>query len=198
MKARDVSRWALVFALAVSVGFIAAEGRAQAYKYKDEHGHVHFTENYYEVPEKFRKQLETRDMPIAVDPNAAAGGSPGQAAAATAFQDGVRQGMGRDLTIKQQDALAKWWKAWGMTWMVIGGIGLLANLAIHLGLIVHALTNDHLGWGLANFLIGVTTPFYLMAHVQQSIVTRLALLALYLSPGVIAGVAVSQVLTVLS
>lgn len=200
MKAR-VARIALVVALATALGLVATnlvatKARAQAYMYKDDNGHAHYTENYYEVPEKYRKRLETRDMPTLVDPNAPAASAPG--ASEVAFQDGVRNVSGRDLTVKQQDALAKWWKTWGLTWMIVGGITVLAQLAIHLGLIVHALTTNHIGWGIANFLLGVTTPIYLMAHVEQSVTTRLGLLVLYFAPGIVAGIVVSQVMAVLT
>jgi hypothetical protein len=195
MKAR-VARIALVVALAVGLGLVANKAHAQAYKYKDEAGHVHFTENYYEVPEKYRKKLETREMPVVVDKNAPNAEPAG--ANEVAFQDGVRTVSGKDLTVQQQDALAKWWKSWGTTWMIVGGITLALQLAIHLGLIVHALTNNHVGWGLANFLIGVTTPIYLMVHVEQSMVTRLGLLAMYFAPGIVLGIAFNQIIAVLS
>jgi hypothetical protein len=196
MKAR-ISRIALVVALAVGLGVLASKAHAQAYKYKDENGHVHFTENYYEVPEKFRKKIETRDMPTVVDPNSPNAG-PADAATEVALQDHVRSVSGKDLTIKQQDALSKWWKTWGMTWLIVGGITVALQLVIHLGLIVHALTNGHVGWGVANFVLGVTTPIYLMAHVEQSMATRLGLLVLYFAPGVVAGVVFSQIIAVLS
>lgn len=186
-----------MLAIAVGLSFAAAQSRAQAYKWKDANGHIHFTENYYEVPEKYRKNLETREMPTAHDPNAAA-----DAAAAdtteVAFEDGVRSATGRDLTVQQQEKLAAWWKAWGTTWLIVGGITLLAHALIHLGLIVHALLNSHVGWGIANFLVGVTTPVYLMMHVEKEMPVRLALLALYLSPSVAIAVAVSQLVSVLS
>jgi hypothetical protein len=196
MKAR-VARIALVIALAVGLGLVAGKAHAQAYKYKDENGHVHFTEDYSEVPAKYRKHLETREMPAIVDPNAPQA-TPAEARTEVALQDSVRSVSGRDLTIKQQEALSKWWKTWGMTWMIVGGVTVLLQLAIHLGLIIHALTTDHIGWGIANFLVGVTAPIYLMMHVEQSVATRLGLLVLYFAPGIAVGVALSQVMRVLA
>jgi hypothetical protein len=194
MKAR-VCRIAVVVALAVGLSLVASKAHAQAYKYKDENGHVHFTENYYEVPEKYRKKIETREMPAVVDKNAP-GGTPA-AASEVAFEDHVRSVSGKDLTVQQQDKLAKWWKTWGMTWMIAGGIAFALQLAIHLGLVVHALTNSHVGWGLANLFVGVTTPIYLMVHVEQSMPVRLGMLALYFAPGVVLGIALQQVIAVL-
>jgi Domain of unknown function (DUF4124) len=188
MNARDVSRWALVLALALGIGFVAAEGRAQAYKYKDERGHVHFTENYYEVPEKFRSQIETREMPKVVDPNAPAAEEPAPGTAAASFEDGLRHGMGRDLTVKQQDALHAWIKRW-----TLPGIAALAlNVAIALAMVVHAFVQGHIGWGLANFFLGVSSPFYIMVKLEQSVVVRLGLLLLYLAPFIVMGMAVSE------
>ncbi|MGH2899048.1 MAG: DUF4124 domain-containing protein, partial [Solirubrobacteraceae bacterium] len=57
-----------MFALLLGLGWLASDARAQAYKYKDERGHVHFTENLYEVPARYRSQVETRDMPVHVPP----------------------------------------------------------------------------------------------------------------------------------
>ncbi len=191
-----VSRWALVIALAVGLGFVAAEVRAQAYKWKDASGHVHFTDNLYDIPEKYRPNIETREMPAQLgDPS---GDGEEADASEIAFQDGMRNMSGQDLTVKQQEQFAAWWKTWGMTWIIVGGIALLANVVIQLSLIVHALTNGHIGWGIANFLIGISTPIYLMVHVEQSMGTRLALLALYLSPGIVFGMIAAQMVTALS
>ena len=188
MKARDVSRWALVLALALGVGFAAAEARAQAYKYKDERGHVHFTENYYEIPEKFRSQIETREMPTVVDPNAPAKDTGVPGAAAASFEDGVRHGMGRDLTIKQQDALHAWMKRW--MWPGIASLAL--NLAIALAMVVHAFLQGYIGWGLANFFLGVSSPVYIMVKLEQGVPVRLALLLLYLAPFIVIAMAVGE------
>ena len=195
MKAR-VSRVVLVLAIAVGLSFAAVHAHAQAYKWKDANGHIHFTENYYEVPEKYRKNIETREMPTQVGDPTAEGAEPD--ASEIAFQDGVRSMSGRDLTVKQQEQFDAWWKTWGMTWIIAGGLSLVANLVIHLGLVVHALINGRVGWGIANFIIGISTPIYLMVHVEQSMGARLGMLALYLSPGIVFGIMVSQMITVLS
>src|SRR5258706_1818500 len=195
MNART-TRAVLVVALVLGFCLVANKAHAQAYKYKDEAGHVHFTDNYYEVPEKYRKKLETREMPVVVDKNSPSAAPAG--ASGVAFEDGVRSVSGKDLTIKQQEALAGWWKTWGTTWMIVGGITFALQLAIHFGLIVHALTNSHVGWGIANFLLGVTTPIYLMVHLEQSMVTRLGLLLMYFPPGIALGIAFRQILAVLA
>ena len=85
MKTRTLTRSVLLVALACACGWLASEARAQAYKYKDAQGHVHFTENIYEVPDRYRKQVETREMPVHVDPNAPA--AP-QGTVAASFEDG--------------------------------------------------------------------------------------------------------------
>jgi hypothetical protein len=195
MKNR-VSRWALVIAIAVGLSLAAAQARAQAYKWKDASGHIHFTENYYEIPEKYRKNIETREMPTRAGDPAASGEEPD--ANEVAFQDGVRSMSGRDLTVAQQEKLDAWFKAWGTTWIIVGGLSLLANVVIALGLVAHAFINGRIGWGLANFFIGISTPVYLMVHVEQSMGVRLGMLALYLSPGIVFGVVVSQLVGVLA
>jgi hypothetical protein len=201
MNARDLSRWALVtlttFAVVwIAAAFAASPARAQAYKYKDSAGHVHFTEDYYEVPEKYRNQVETREMPHAVDPNAAAEqaekDSP-QGAAAASFETGVRQGMGGNLTTKQEEALHTWMKKW--MWPFIAA--LLVNMIISLSMVIHAFVQGKIGWGLANFFIGVSSPFYLMLHLEQSAIARVGLLLLYLSPMIVGGVAGAELAGVL-
>lgn len=194
MKARGLSRWALVLALALGIGLVAAEGRAQAYKYKDERGHVHFTENYYEVPEKFRKQIETREMPTVVDPNSPASNAPAEGTTAASFEDGLRHGLGRDLTVKQQDALHAWMKRWMWPW--IGALAL--NVAIALSMVVHAFVEGRIGWGLANFFIGVSSPFYILMKLEQSVVVRVSLLVLYLAPFIVLSMAMSELVKALS
>jgi len=197
MEARRRSGKVLWLALSVGILFAAAEARAQAYKYKDDHGQVHFTENLYDIPEKYRAHLETREMPVHLDLNGQAG-EPADGTVQASVEDTVRQVRGKDLTIKQQDALAKWWKTYGMTWLVVGGIALLVHLAIHLSMVIHAFLNKNMGWGLMNLLVGVTSPFYLMMHLEQSLAVRLALLGLYLAPGVIFGVVLSQIAALLT
>ena len=129
METRKLARSLLLVALACACGLTAGTARAQAYKYKDAQGHVHFTENIYEVPERYRSQVETRDMPAVVDPNAPA---PQETAMATSFEDGLRHGLGRDLTIKQQDALHAWMKKWAVPVIV----AFVLNALIGLGMVI--------------------------------------------------------------
>jgi hypothetical protein len=192
MKAHALARRTAVTLLALAlvsgaVALLAGSARAQAYKYKDSAGHVHFTEDYYEVPERYRNQIETREMPVQVDPNAAKDQPPvpGAGAAAASFEDGVRHGMGGHLTIKQQDALHAWMKKWMWPW--IGAM--VVNVIIALSMVIHAFVQGKIGWGLANFFLGVTSPFYLMMHLEQSVVVRIALLLLYLAPMIVGGMA---------
>src|SRR5215813_4637316 len=84
MKTSTLSRSVLLVALAVACGWLAAEARAQAYKYKDAQGHVHFTENIYDIPERYRSKVETREMPTHADPNATEAAGP-QGALTTSF-----------------------------------------------------------------------------------------------------------------
>lgn len=195
MTNRTLSRWLCALAVIVVAGWIAGAAFAQggqAYKYKDDRGRVHFTDNIYDIPAKYRAQVETRDMPVhnpAPGSAEAAQAPPPEGSVAASFQEGLQQGMGTDsLSPKQQEALNGWMKRWTIPFIVT----VVLNVLIALGLVVHAFTQGHVGWGLANFFLGVTTPVYLMMHLEQSMMTRLGLLLLYLSPGIIAGVAVFQ------
>lgn len=186
MKTRKLTRSLFLAALAGLVALFAADARAQAYKYKDAQGHIHFTENIYEVPERYRAQVETREMPTIVDPNAPA--VPAEGTVEASFEDGLRQGLGRDLTIKQTDAVRAWTGKWKIPFIA----ALVVNLLIGLGMVVHAFVQGKIGWGLANFFIGVSSPFYLMMHVEGSAVMRFGLLALYLSPIVVTFMAMNE------
>jgi hypothetical protein len=151
---------------------------------------VHFTDNLYDIPERYRAQVETREMP-AVKPQPGSSeerqAPPPEGSMAASFQQGLQEGMGTDsLTPQQQEALNAWMARWAIPFF-----GTLAlNVLVWLGLIVHAFTQGHVGWGLGNFFLGVTTPVYLMMHVEQSMASRLGLLALYLSPFFVMGAAI--------
>jgi len=181
----------VVFALLLGLAGLASDARAQAYKYKDERGHVHFTENLYDIPARYRSQVETRDMPVhvpAAGSPEAASAPPAEGSVAASFQQHLQDETGQSFTPKQQEALNGWMKRW--IWPI--GVTVVLNMVISLGLVIHAFTQGHVGWGLANFFLGVTAPVYLMMHVEQSALTRVGLLALYLSPIVVVIVAAMQ------
>jgi hypothetical protein len=188
MTNRTWSRWLCALSVAIVAGWIAGSAAAQggqAYKYKDERGRIHFTDNIYDIPAKFRSQVETRDMPAHIPQPGSAEekqAPPPEGSIEASFQDGLQQGMGTSsLDPKQQQAFNEWIARW--KWPFIGTSAL--NVLIALALIVHAFTQGHVGWGLLNFVVGVTTPVYLLIHVEQPIAARLGLLALYLSPFVV-------------
>src|SRR5262245_5402901 len=188
MKTRTLTRSVWLVALACGLGLVAPDARAQAYKYKDAQGHVHFTENIYEVPERYRSQVETRDMPTLADPMADAKKAE-EGTVAASFEDGLRQGLGRNLTVKQDEAVHAWAKKWAIPFIATFAL----NMLIGLGMVVHAFVQGKVGWGLANFFIGVSSPFYLMMHVEGSQVMRFGLLALYLSPFVVMFMAIGEI-----
>ena len=81
----------VVFALSLGLYLagLASTALAQAYKYKDDRGNIHFTENLHEIPAKFRNQVETRDMPVHVP-------EPGSAEAAAAVNPSINdEGKGQ-------------------------------------------------------------------------------------------------------
>ena len=196
--ARSTSlRWLFALSLVLSLGWLASNAAAQAYKYKDDRGHIHFTENLHEIPAKYRSQVETRDMPVHIpEPGSAeeASAAPEEGSVAASFQSRIQEQRGQSLTPKQQAELNAWIKRWTIPAVVT----VLLNFAISLGLIIHAFKEGHTGWGLANFFLGFTTPIYLFVHVEQSLMTRVGLLALMFSPLVVVGMAVAQLATALS
>ena len=189
----------VVFALSVSLYLagLASSALAQAYKYKDDRGNIHFTENLHEIPVKYRGQIETREMPVHMaEPGSAEAGAqaPEEGSVAASFQQAIQEERGQSLSPAQQTALNAWFKRW----TIPAVITILLNFAISLGLVIHAFRSGHVGWGLANFFLGFTTPIYLMVHVEQSVTTRLGLLALMFSPLIVIGVAVAQLATALA
>jgi len=195
--ARSTSlRCLFALSLLLSLGWLASNAAAQAYKYKDDRGHIHFTENLYEIPVKYRSQVETREMPVHVpEPGSAeeAAAPPEEGSVAASFQERIQEQRGQSFTPKQQAEM----KAWMKRWTIPAVITVLLNFAISLGLVIHAFREGHTGWGLANFFLGVTTPIYLFVHVEQSTATKLGLLALMFSPAVVAGMAIAQLATAL-
>src|SRR5258705_1640694 len=172
MKRRTLTLSVLTVALAFACGLFAANARAQAYKYKDAQGHIHFTENIYEVPEKQRAKVETREMPVVVDPNAPV--APKEGTVAASFENQVRQGLDRNLTVKQDEAV----HAWAAKWAIPFYATLALNVLIALGMVVHAFLQGKIGWGLAKFFVGVSSTFYLMVPPVGSAMMRVRLLGL--------------------
>jgi len=189
----------VVFALSLGLYLagLASTALAQAYKYKDDRGNIHFTENLHEIPARYRSQVETREMPAHVpEPGSAeeAAAPPEEGSVAASFQQAIQEERGQSLTPTQQTEL----KAWISRWMIPALLTIALNFVISLGLVIHAFNTGHIGWGLANFFLGFTTPIYLMVHVEQSVPMRLGLLAMMLSPLVVIGVAVAQLATALA
>ena len=176
---------------------LASSALAQAYKYKDDRGNIHFTEHLHEIPAKYRKQVETREMPVRVpEPGSAeaAAAPPEEGSVAASFQQAIQEERGQSLTPAQQTAL----NAWMSRWWLPALLTIALNFAVSLGLVIHAFNTGHVGWGLANFFLGFTTPIYLFVHVEQSLAMRFGLLALMLSPLVVIGMAVAQLATALA
>ncbi|HTO09800.1 MAG TPA: DUF4124 domain-containing protein [Myxococcota bacterium] len=188
-----VARGLLVTLAVAACALAAHEARAQAYKYKDSSGHVHFTEDYDQIPERYRKQVETREMPAHVDPNSPEANKAQQGATAATFEEGVRQGMGGNLTVKQEQALHAWIGKW--MWPFIAG--LVVNWIITLSMVIHAFVQGRIGWGLANFFIGVTTPVYVMLQLEQTALVRVGLLFLWIAPMIVGGMAGSDLASAL-
>jgi hypothetical protein len=187
----------VVFALLLGLAGLASDARAQAYKYKDERGHVHFTENLYDIPARYRSQVETREMPVHVPPAGspeAKSAPPAEGSVAASFQHALQDETGQSFSPKQQEAM----NAWMGRWILPIVITVVVNMVISLGLVIHAFTQGHVGWGLANFFLGVTSPVYLMLHVEQPATARVGLLALYLSPIIVVIVAAMQLASALA
>jgi hypothetical protein len=184
MKAQ-VARGLLVTLAVLATALAVREARAQAYKYKDANGHVHFTEDYYQIPERYRKQIETREMPTRVDPNAPSGEEAEPGTAKASVEGLARQSVGGNMTVQQKKAFDAWLGYWAAPFI----IGAIVNGLLTISMVIHAFTQGRVGWGLANLFIGVTSPFYMMTQLEQSLAVRLTLLLGWTAPMIIGGMA---------
>jgi hypothetical protein len=134
MLAPKTFRTLLLAALFVS---LAGGASAQMYKYTDERGHVHFTDNPSLVPDSYRAQLEELDL----------------------HHDNISRDSGSRLSGAVPGRLDRL-----IILFIAAG---LVSFVITLGSVFHAFANHRILWGLANFFIGVSVPVYLLIHVER-------------------------------
>lgn len=155
MLARESFRALLLAALFVS---LAGGASAQMYKYTDERGHVHFTDNPSLVPDSYRSQLEELDLH---HDNVSSDSGSWLSGAAPKHLDRFRPGQPEfeKLRSRMEQGMPKW-----IILFIAAG---LVSFVITLGSVFHALANQRILWGIANFFIGLTVPVYLLIHVER-------------------------------
>ncbi|MHC4083200.1 MAG: DUF4124 domain-containing protein [Planctomycetota bacterium] len=169
---------ASLFLLVVSAG---EKATAQAFKYVDENGRVHFTDNYARVPPKFRDQVEERKMSSSETP-ARKSSSPSPSRRA-ATRPGELDGLGRllanalifladedgePMTLTEKRAVEGWAADWG--WAALWA-ATISSLII-MGMVVHAFITDRKMWGVLNFVFGFTAVPYMFMYVEKPLAVR--------------------------
>lgn len=180
-----------LLAFAVLTLVLAADAAlAQAYKYRDARGRVHYTDNLYEVPENQREAVETVEMPAApLTPEELEAQSDPRVIATSAFENGVRAGLGRELDGEGQKTLREWAQRWLIPYV---GTAIVSAL-VALGLTIHAFANGHPVWGVLQItLLGLPSGVYAVLHPEQSLPARLGLLVLWLSPALVSIASLAQ------
>lgn len=184
--------------LALTLLAPAGSARAQAYTYRDEHGRWHFTDNAAAVPEEYRDRVEERPMEVL------AAGSRGEAEDASVVErildqpltgsemtgaDAIEGALGslfaqvdRDrrarglspLSLQQKRALGEWARGSVLPWIAASVLSLLSTIA----LVIHGFSTGHPVWAVANLLVYVTQPVYVLLHLarDQALVRGAALL----------------------
>jgi len=161
--------------------FAGEKAAAQAFKYVDENGRVHFTDNYARVPPKFRDQVEERKMSVRESP-ARESSSPSPSRR-EASGPGELDGLGRlladaliflaeedgePMTLTEKRAIEGWAADWGWAGLWASTISSL----IIMGMVVHAFITDRKLWGVVNFVFGFTAIPYMFMYVEKPLAVR--------------------------
>ncbi|MEE9279627.1 MAG: hypothetical protein V3V67_05590 [Myxococcota bacterium] len=198
---------ACLAAALVLIALCVASGRAsaQAYSYQDEWGRWHFTDNWDSVPPKYRGQVEERSMePRPGSAGAAASESDSVVAKLLADPLGAFENVGREgviaasledfyqqldrdrraggltpLSRQQRQQFEDWVRSSIAPWIIACVLAFLSTI----GLVIHGFSTGHPGWAVANLLLYVTQPFYVMLHTaRENAVVRVGVLLVVLLP----------------
>jgi hypothetical protein len=136
---------------------------AQAYRWQDEEGRIHFTDDPGAVPARFRTQVEQLELP---EP---AGGAPQSTSATAGAADGtnaqVAEALGQlwpDVPAAKRQALVE--VVLDRLLLVLIGLGLhtLATLAMF----GHALASGRRLWAAGNLLLPFIPPLYVLLELD--------------------------------
>ena len=182
---------------------VSERASAQAYTYQDEWGRWHFTDNWDSVPPKYREQVEERPMEprpgsagaaasesvvakLLADPLGALESDGRKGVIVAALEDFYQQ-VNRDrragglapLSSQQRQQFDDWVRSSIAPWIVASVLSLLSTI----GLVIHGFSTGRPGWAVANLLLYVTQPFYVMLHTaRENAVVRVGVLLLVLLP----------------
>ena len=197
-----VSSCLLMVFSTIAFGLLADRADGQAYSYKDERGRWHFTDNPAAVPPEYRDEVQER--PMNAPPSGSAGEDDGFAgrflssSVVTPVEgelgSAVKKALGAFLQRVNQDRRARslpplaprqrqrvegWLRSSLKPWIA----SLVLSVIVTIGLMIHGFANGHPIWAIANFLLTVTQPFYVLLHIaRESIALRMLVLLVALIP----------------
>ena len=186
----------------IAFGLLADRADGQAYSYKDERGQWHFTDNPAAVPPEYRD--EVRGRPMNAPPSGSADeddgfagrflsssvvtpvdgelGSAIEGALGAFFQQVNQDRRARSLSPlapRQRQRVEGWLRSSLKPWIA----SLVLSVIVTIGLMIHGFANGHPIWAIANFLLTVTQPFYVLLHMaQESVALRMLVLLVALIP----------------
>ncbi len=168
---------AACLALAVS----SAPAAGEAWRWTDERGVVHFTDNAPSVPKRYRdeaERVELSDRPGVVG---------GVAAVNERVQERIVAGAQGRFAEADLQAIEAWMDSWGMGFLAAG----IPWMAVTLAAALHALMRRRFLWALSNVVLWVVSvPLYLLLRFEpRTLGVRLVLLALWTAPFVVGGLA---------
>ncbi len=192
---RKTARVLLAIAsVAVRVGALGAtpDASAEAWRYTDERGVVHFTDQPAKVPERYQEQLESFEIeqgrkspPQGSPPTAEARGEPPtpEPRELSAFEERLLAQAQGHLDVAEMQALAGWLQTWGVAFVLSG---IPCGLVV-LACFVHTLLRRRFVWTLVNFFFGAfSVPFYILLRLDPlGVPARIGVLLLWCAPIVV-------------
>jgi hypothetical protein len=182
-------RWrqiALGCVLAACSVLTAVDARAQAYRWTDEHGQVHFTDDPSDIPPRFRKQLEAIPLPEPAPPAPPADvswldmllGGDSAPAHPRAEASPLADGLGQAVRAQWPGVPAS--KRAEIVAVIVERLPLLVlALVVHtvatLALFGHAVTQRRPFWALGNLLVLLVPPIYALFKLETGAFNKVLL-----------------------
>ena len=160
-----MSRGVLVLALWVLLAG-ASGAHAQTYRWQDEQGRIHFTDDPSDVPPRFRTQVEQLELPGPTHaPGQAAAPQPAPSASdgwmAQAVDDAVRLQFPKLPTGKRQQVASAI-----LDYLLPVLVGLAVHTLATLAMFGHAIANRRPLWAAGNLLVFFVPPLYALLALE--------------------------------
>jgi hypothetical protein len=183
--------WGLWTALGLGLAIaVASPAGAQVYTWEDDRGRIHMTDDEHQIPARYRKQVQTREM--APSP-ASAGGKPAPDSVSGALRAGLIDAVDAHFTEVPRDkrgVIVNVLMEWLWTIVIAGVLCSIATACMFF----HACASHRPLWAIAHFFLGFTVPIYAFSKLETAGVVKLSTaLAWVAGPLVWAGVHVAIV-----